>query len=102
MALDKSAVDSTMKEILDIRRVSEKTKKKKAERFFHFLGGGDSPIEAVELALGRNEKLQYAQIKAVTEIVKFLDQFGETRVSLYCLLPLMMLKTYVLGFFGGI
>ncbi|XP_031568313.1 uncharacterized protein LOC116303015 [Actinia tenebrosa] len=81
-ALEKSEVDATMKEILDVRKVSEKAKKKKAERFFHFLGGGDSPIEAVELALGRNENLQYAQVKSVTEIVKFLDQFGETRVCL--------------------
>lgn len=78
--LEKSEVDSMMKEILDTRKDLGKAGRKKAERFFHFLGGYDSPIEAVQLTLGRNENLQYAQIKAVTEIVKFLEQFGETRV----------------------
>ncbi|KAK3729813.1 hypothetical protein QZH41_004988 [Actinostola sp. cb2023] len=79
--MEKSEVDSIIKDILDTRKGSEKGRKKKTARFFLFISGGESPLEAVQLALGRNEKLQYAQYKALTEIVKFLENFNETKIG---------------------
>lgn len=78
--MEKAEVDSIIRDILDSRKGSEKGRKKKTSRFFTFISGGESPLEAVQLALGRNEKLQYAQFKALNELVKFLENFNEVKV----------------------
>lgn len=78
--MEKSEVDSIIRDILDTHRGSEKSKKKKTTKFFKFISGDESPLEAVQLALGRNEKLQYAQYKALTEIMKFIENFNENKV----------------------
>jgi len=78
--MEKSEVDTIVRDIFDVHKGSEKGKKKKTTRFFTFISGGESPLEAVQLALGRNEKLQYAQYKALTELVKFLEHFNEVKV----------------------
>lgn len=79
--MEKPEVDSIVRDIFDVHKGSEKGKKKKTSRFFNFISGGESPLEAVQLALGRNEKLQYAQFKALTELVKFLENFNEVKVN---------------------
>lgn len=51
----------------------DKKKKRRILDFFKFLGGGESPTEAVELTLRRNWNLREAQLKAVHEIVKLVE-----------------------------
>ena len=51
----------------------DKKKKRRILDFFKFLGGGESPTEALELTLRRNWNLREAQLKAVHEIVKLVE-----------------------------
>lgn len=51
----------------------DKKKKKKLLALFTFLVGGESPIEAVELTVRRDQDLREAQLKMVYELVKIVD-----------------------------
>lgn len=52
----------------------EKKKKKYFRQLFDFLGGGDSPIEALELALGRDKTLQKHQMSILSIFSLWADE----------------------------
>ncbi|XP_032239731.1 uncharacterized protein LOC5514208 [Nematostella vectensis] len=56
---------------------SEKNTKREAERFFAYLGGGECPLEALQLSLGRNEELLNAQVTTVHEIARAVQYQDE-------------------------
>ena len=47
--------------------------RKKITSFLRYLGGGDCPIEALELTLRRNDRLRAADLRTVSDIVKMVD-----------------------------
>ena len=51
----------------------DKKKKRKILDLFKYLAGGESPIEAVELTVRRDRNLREAQLKAVYEMVKLVE-----------------------------
>lgn len=51
----------------------DKKKRRKILDLFKYLAGGESPIEAVELTVRRDWNLREAQLKAVYEMVKLVE-----------------------------
>ena len=62
----------------DIEKVmtnsEEKKKTKYFKKLFEFLGGGDSPLEAVELALGRDNTLKETQLTVLSIFSLWVDE----------------------------
>ena len=64
----------------DIEKVmnncADKKKAKYFKKLFEFLGGGDSPVEAVELALGRDTTLKETQLKVVSIFSLWIEELN--------------------------
>ena len=55
---------------------SDKKTKKYFKKLFEFLGGRDSPIEAVGLALGRDTALKETQITVLSTFSSWIDELN--------------------------
>ena len=64
----------------DIEKVmnnaADKKKAKYFKKLFEFLGGGDSPVEAVELALGRDTTLKETQLKVLSIFSLWVEELS--------------------------
>lgn len=71
--MGEESVDISVIEYFKTGESLDKKKKRKILDLFKFLGGGESPTEAVELTVRRNWNLREAQLKAVYEMVKLVE-----------------------------
>ena len=71
--MGEESVDISVIEYFKTGQSLDKKNKRKILDFFKFLGGGESPTEAVELTVRRNWNLREAQLKAVYEMVKLVE-----------------------------
>ena len=55
---------------------NEKKKSNYFKKLFEFLGGGDSPVEAVELALGRDTTLKETQLTILSIFSLWVDEIN--------------------------
>ena len=55
---------------------NEKKKSNYFKKLFEFLGGGDSPVEAVELALGRDTTLKETQLTILSIFSLWIDEIN--------------------------
>ena len=62
---------------------NEKWKTKYFKKLFEFLGGGDSPVEAIELALGRNTTLKETQLTILSIFSLWLDEISCLTTVIY-------------------
>ena len=75
-------IEVNLADMLEAGWPIEKKQRKKVIRYFESLGGNDNPIEAVELGLRRNKSLQTAQLKTLSEILRYVENPAETVVSI--------------------
>ena len=71
--MGEESVDISVIEYFKTGQSLDKKNKRKILDLFKFLGGGESPTEAVELTVRRNWNLREAQLKAVYEMVKLVE-----------------------------
>jgi hypothetical protein len=79
----------------DIEKVmtnsGDKKKSKYFKKLFEFLGGGDSPVEAVELALGRDTTLKETQLTVLSIFSLWVDELNcQTVVRILCVLLMVL------------
>lgn len=68
-----------------LAQTDEKKKRKYFRKLFEFLGGGDSPIEALELALGRDKLLQVKQMNYMSIFSLWIDESNSDFVVRNCI-----------------
>ena len=75
-------IEVNLADMLEAGWPIEKKQRKNVIRYFESLGGNDNPIEAVELGLRRNKSLRTAQLKTLSEILRYVENPAETVVSI--------------------
>lgn len=80
--MEGTELEMILAEVFRSERPLGKKQKKKICRFFECLTGGDNPLEEVNLVLRRNKKLQTAQLRALQDILTFVEDPVETHVSM--------------------
>ena len=71
--MSEETVDISVIEYFRTGEALDKKKRRKILDLFKYLAGGESPIEAVELTVRRDWNLREAQLKAVYEMVKLVE-----------------------------
>lgn len=71
--MGEETVDISVIEYFRTGEALDKKKRRKILDLFKYLAGGESPIEAVELTVRRDWNLREAQLKAVYEMVKLVE-----------------------------
>ena len=72
--MGEETVDISVIEYFKTGASLDKKKKRKILDLFKYLAGGDSPIEAVELTVRRDQNIREAQLKAMCEMVKVVEK----------------------------
>jgi len=71
--MGEGAIDISVIEYLQTGISLNKKKRRKILALFKYLVGGESPIEAVELTVRRDQNLREGQLKAVYEMLKLVE-----------------------------